>query len=79
MTITIRPVSTIEFIGLSETNTIGYYKSTTRKQGTPAGGSLRRVTKAHRALHAVDEVERSPAYTQPLSPRPSFLWQRGSR
>ena len=25
MTITIRPVSTIEFIGLSETNTIGYY------------------------------------------------------
>jgi hypothetical protein len=27
MTITIRPVSTIEFIGLSETNTIGYYGS----------------------------------------------------
>jgi hypothetical protein len=26
MTITIRPVSIIEFIGLSETNTIGYYK-----------------------------------------------------
>src|SRR4051794_5966656 len=25
MTMTIRPVSTIEFIGLSETNTIGYY------------------------------------------------------
>src|SRR5712691_11133446 len=25
MTITIRPVSTIELIGLSETNTIGYY------------------------------------------------------
>jgi hypothetical protein len=25
MTITIRPVSTIKFIGLSETNTIGYY------------------------------------------------------
>ena len=25
MPITIRPVSTIEFIGLSETNTIGYY------------------------------------------------------
>ena len=27
MTMTIRPVSTIEFIGLSETNTIGYYTS----------------------------------------------------
>jgi hypothetical protein len=26
MIITIRPVSTIEFIGLSETNTIGYYE-----------------------------------------------------
>src|SRR5262245_38504532 len=25
MTMTIRPVSTVEFIGLSETNTIGYY------------------------------------------------------
>jgi len=25
MTMTIRPVSTMEFIGLSETNTIGYY------------------------------------------------------
>ena len=25
MTMTIRPVSTIEFLGLSETNTIGYY------------------------------------------------------
>jgi integrase-like protein len=27
MTMTIRPVSTIEFIGLSETNTIGYLAS----------------------------------------------------
>jgi hypothetical protein len=27
MTMTIRPVSTIEFIGLSETNTIGYYRA----------------------------------------------------
>jgi hypothetical protein len=26
MTMTIRPVSTIKFIGLSETNTIGYYQ-----------------------------------------------------
>ena len=26
MTITIRPVSTIEFIGLSETNTIGFIR-----------------------------------------------------
>jgi hypothetical protein len=32
MTMTIRPVSTIEFIGLSETNTIGYYRR--RLRGT---------------------------------------------
>jgi hypothetical protein len=46
MTMTIRPVSTIEFIGLSETNTIGYYRKTKvavekRRASDPAFGRQR--------------------------------------
>src|SRR5256712_11699690 len=47
MTMTIRPVSTIEFIGLSETNTIGYYGARLLE----AGAEVTFLVRQHRAAH----------------------------